>query len=84
VTVFISALIQAEQTGASLADTLRRQADDLRDRRKMQALLQSQALPVKLMFPLIACFLPGIFVSTLAPVLNQMIRVADSVLRTVR
>lgn len=84
VTVFVSALIQAEQVGAGLAETLRRQADDLRDRRKMQAVLQSQTLPVKLVFPLILCFLPGIFVSTLAPVLYQMIKVADSLLRNVR
>ncbi len=84
VTVFVSALIQAEQIGASLAETLRRQADDLRDRRKMRALLQSQALTVKLVFPLVICFLPGIFVSTLGPVINQMIKVADSVLRNAR
>jgi tight adherence protein C len=84
VTVFVSALIQAEQVGAGLAETLRRQADDLRDRRKMQAVLQSQTLPVKLVFPLILCFLPGIFVSTLAPVLYQMIKVVDSLLRNVR
>jgi pilus assembly protein TadC len=84
VTVFVSALIQAEQIGAGLAETLRRQADDLRDRRKMQAVLQSQTLPVKLVFPLILCFLPGIFVSTLAPVIYQMIKVADSLLRNLR
>jgi tight adherence protein C len=84
VTVFVSALIQAERIGSSLAETLRRQANDLRDRRKMQALLQSQALPVKLVFPLVICFLPGIFISTLGPVINQMIEVTDSVLRTVR
>jgi tight adherence protein C len=84
ITVFVSALIQAERVGASLAGTLRRQSDDLRDRRKMRALLQSQALTVKLVFPLVLCFLPGIFVSTLGPVINQMIKVMDSVLRTVR
>lgn len=84
ITVFVSALIQAEQVGASIAVTLRRQAEDLRDRRKMRALLQSQALTVKLVFPLVLCFLPGIFVSTLGPVINQMIKVADSVLRNAR
>jgi hypothetical protein len=43
---------------------------------------QAQALPVKLVFPLVICFLPGIFISTLAPVLYQMVQVADSVLRS--
>jgi pilus assembly protein TadC len=81
-TRFTSALIQAEQAGASLAETLQHQADDLRQRRREDALLQAQALPVKLVFPLVICFLPGIFVSTLAPVIFQMIEVANSVLRS--
>jgi len=81
-TSFTSALIQAEQVGASMAETLQHQAVDLRQRRRENALLQAQALPVKLVFPLVVCFLPGIFVSTLAPVLYQMIQVADSVLRS--
>jgi hypothetical protein len=77
---FASALIQAEQVGASMSETLRHQADDLRQRRREFALLQAQALPVKLVFPLVICFLPGIFLSTLAPVLYQMIQVAGGVL----
>jgi tight adherence protein C len=81
---FTSALIQAEQIGASMAETLQHQAVDLRQRRKENALLQAQALPVKLVFPLVVCFLPGIFVSTLAPVLFQMVEVANSVLRSGR
>lgn len=80
--VFVAAVIQAEQVGASLAETLRHQADDLRNRRRERALLHAQAMPVKLVLPLVVCFLPGIFLSTLGPVLYQMIRVADTVLRT--
>jgi tight adherence protein C len=72
---------QAEQMGSSLAETLRSQSDDLRDRRKMRALLLAQALPVKLTFPLMFCFLPGIFYSTLGPVLAQLTEVVDSILR---
>jgi tight adherence protein C len=81
-TSFTSALIQAEAVGASMAETLQHQAVDLRQRRRENALLQAQALPVKLVFPLVVCFLPGIFVSTLAPVLFQMVEVADSVIRS--
>jgi tight adherence protein C len=82
-TIFVSAIIQAEHVGASISDTLRHQADDLRERRRERALLAAQSLPVKLVFPLVTCFLPGIFVSTLAPVLFQMVQVANSVLRPV-
>jgi tight adherence protein C len=77
---FTSALVQAEQVGASMAETLQHQANDLRQRRRENALLQAQALPVKLVFPLVVCFLPGIFATTLAPVLFQMVQVANSVL----
>jgi tight adherence protein C len=79
-TSFTSALVQAEEVGASLSDTLRHQANDLRLRRREDALLKAQALPVQLVFPLVICFLPGIFLSTLAPVLYQMIQVAEGVL----
>ncbi len=79
-TSFTSALVQAEEVGASLAETLRHQANDLRQRRREDALLKAQALPVQLVFPLVICFLPGIFLSTLAPVLYQMIQVAEGVL----
>jgi tight adherence protein C len=77
---FTSALVQAEQVGTSMAETLQHQANDLRQRRRENALLQAQALPVKLVFPLVVCFLPGIFATTLAPVLFQMVQVANGVL----
>src|SRR5207245_1301751 len=83
-TVLVSALIQAEQIGASLADTLRHQAEDMRDRRRTKALMLAQALPVKLVVPLVVCFLPGVLVTALGPVLQQLIKVADSVIRTAR
>ncbi len=81
-TSFTSALIQAEALGASVAETLQLQALDMRQRRKEDALLRAQALPVKLVFPLVICFLPGIFLSTLAPVMLQMVQVAGGVLRS--
>ena len=81
VSIFVSAMVQAEQVGASLAETLRIQSDDLRDRRKMRALMLAQALPVKLVFPLMFCFLPSLFYSTLGPVLAQFVDLADSVIK---
>jgi tight adherence protein C len=81
ITGFISAIVQAEQVGASVSDTLRQQANDLRDRRREQALLLAQSLPVKLFVPLVICFLPSIFVSTLAPVLYQMLQISNTLFR---
>ncbi len=80
ISMFVSALVQAEQLGTGLALVLRQQADDLRNRRRERALLLSQALPVKLVFPLVICFLPGIFVGTLGPAFHQFFEMADSML----
>jgi tight adherence protein C len=80
----MSALVQAEQIGASVADTLRAQAEELRGRHRANIMLLAQALPVKLVFPLILCFLPGLFIPTLGPAILQMIKVVDSVLRNTR
>ena len=79
VTFLMSALIQSEQIGSSVAATLRRQADDLRNRRREHALLLAHALPVKMVFPLILCFLPGIFLSTLGPSLYQLVNLVGGI-----
>ncbi len=81
-TIFVSALVQAEQVGAGFAKVLRTQADDLRNRRREDANMLAQALSVKLIFPLVICFLPGIFVCTLGPIFLQFIKLADSVMQT--
>jgi tight adherence protein C len=80
--IFVSALVQAEQTGMGVAEVLRRQAEDLRERRREQALAVAMSLPVKLLFPLVICFLPGIFVVTLGPAFYQVFQLADNIVRT--
>ncbi len=75
--IIVSALVQAEQLGSGIAQALRRQADDLRDRRRERANAFAMALPVKRMFPLVICFMPGIFVWTLGPFFVQLFQIAD-------
>ncbi|MBI5363314.1 MAG: type II secretion system F family protein [Planctomycetes bacterium] len=77
--VFVSALVQAEQVGAGFSNVLRIQADDLRNRRREDANMLAQALTVKLVFPLVICFLPGIFVVTLGPIFMKFIELAGGV-----
>lgn len=81
VNVFVSALIQAEQGGAALTEVLRRQAEDARSRNRERALIQAEALPTKLVFPLVICYLPGLFVTTLGPAILQFAKIADSFAR---
>lgn len=79
--IFISAIMHAEQVGSSLASTLRTQAEDLRIRRRERAMALAMRIPVKLLFPLIVCFLPGIMTAALGPVVYQIVQVLDSFLR---
>jgi len=64
---FTSALIRAHEVGIGLAATLRRQANELRAELRERALSRAQSLPARLVFPLVICFLPGIFVMSLGP-----------------
>jgi tight adherence protein C len=80
-TIFVSALVQAEQVGAGFSNVLRSQADDLRNRRREDANMLAQALPVKLIFPLVICFLPAIFVITLGPIFLQFLQLAEGMSR---
>lgn len=79
--IFVSALVQAEQIGAGIAEVIRAQADDLRNRRRERALAFAMAIPIKLLFPLILCFLPGIFVITIGPMFFQLFQAIEGVLQ---
>lgn len=78
--LFVSAVIQAEQTGASIAETLRNQAVDGRERRKIRVLLHANTQPVRLSFPLIICFLPGLLVTTLGPAIYHLLLIVNNML----
>ncbi len=84
VTILVSALVQAEQMGSGISQALRRQADDLRDRRRERANAFAMALSVKRMIPLVVCFMPGIFVWTVGPALTRLFQVADTFMRIKR
>jgi pilus assembly protein TadC len=77
----VAALVQAEETGSGLADVLRPLADDLGERRRERALARAEALPEKLVFPLVLGFLPSLRVWTLGPSFFQLFGVIDSIMR---
>jgi tight adherence protein C len=64
-----SALIQADELGASLGPILRIQADQFRVRRAQAAEKAAMETPVKLLFPLICFFFPATFIMIFGPVL---------------
>jgi len=69
----VSALVQAQKTGASVADTLRVQSNQRRAERFQKAEKLALEAPVKLVFPLVAFIFPCTFVVIFFPIILKFI-----------
>lgn len=69
---FTRTVIQAEAYGIPLADVLTAQADEMRLLRRQNAERKAMEIPVKVVFPLILCILPVIFIVILGPAVIQI------------
>ncbi len=70
----VLALVQADEMGVSIGATLRIQSDQIRAKRFLQVEKLANEAPVKMLFPLVVCIFPAVFLIMLGPIVLQMLR----------
>ncbi|MCC6617903.1 MAG: type II secretion system F family protein [Chloroflexi bacterium] len=69
---FVGAIIQAEQLGVPIAKVLQIQSNQLRIERRQRAEEAAAKAPVKMLFPMVGCIFPTIFIVILGPAVVQV------------
>jgi tight adherence protein C len=71
---FVLEMVQADIFGVSVANVLRIQAKDMRVKRRQLAEERAMKVPIKVLFPVLFCIFPALFVVILGP---AIMRIAD-------
>jgi tight adherence protein C len=66
-TNFIGAIVQAEQLGVPIAKVLQVQSEQMRIERRQRAEELAAKAPIKMLFPLVGCIFPSMFIVILGP-----------------
>ncbi len=69
---FVQAIIQSEQLGVGIANVLRIQSEEIRRRRRQRAEELGQKAPLKMLFPMVGCIFPTLFIVLLGPAVIQI------------
>ena len=72
---FVAAMVQVDRLGVPIAAVLREQASQMRAKRHARARELAQKVPVKILGPLLLCFLPGLFIVILGPAVVNVISI---------
>ncbi len=70
----VAMLIQTDRFGTSIAQSLRTHAETLRTKRRQRAEERAGTIGVKLVFPLVLCLMPALYVVCLGPVVVAIYR----------
>ncbi len=75
---FIGAIIQAEQLGVSISKVLQVQSEQLRIERRQRAEETAARAPIKMLFPLVGCIFPSLFIVILGPAIIAIVKAMGS------
>lgn len=71
---FCALMLQASELGIPIAKVLREQSKEMRVRRRQRAEELAQKVPVKILFPLVFCLFPSLFIVVLGPGVINILR----------
>ena len=74
VATFVTVLLQAEQFGTDVAQSLRAMSESMREKRRLRAEEQAAKIPLKMLFPTIFFIFPALFVVLLGPGVQSILR----------
>lgn len=66
--VFVGAVIQSQKLGVGLGETVRIQATEIRRRRRQAAEEKASQASLKMLFPMVGCIFPTLFIVLMGPV----------------
>jgi len=72
---FTRSIVQAEEFGVTVSHVVRTQAEEMRAKRRERAKEAAQKVPLKLLFPMLVCIFPVLFIVILTPAFINMGRV---------
>ena len=70
---FVAAVIQADELGTPVRETLRTQADEVRQQRRQRAEERARQATIKMLLPMALFIFPAIFVVLLGPVVPSLL-----------
>lgn len=74
-TVWVGAMIQADELGVGIGNVLRIQSNQMREKRRFRAREKSMKAPIKILFPLVFFIFPSIFIILLGPAALHLMEV---------